>query len=131
MLRRTYRLAERLVLPGYRLVRGFVGRFTMTWRARRRPCRIVVGANGIFDRGWIPTDVEYLNLLRQEHWERYFVEGSIDSILAEHVWEHLTEAEGLDVAARNAYHEANDEWASAEYRMDVAATLAKRCLEGM
>jgi len=42
-----------------------------------------------------------------------------------------TEAEGLDAAARNAYHEANDEWASAEYRMDVASTLAKRCLEGM
>jgi CO/xanthine dehydrogenase FAD-binding subunit len=42
-----------------------------------------------------------------------------------------TEAEGLDVAARNAYHEANDEWASAEYRMDVAATLSKRCLEGL
>ncbi len=40
-----------------------------------------------------------------------------------------TEAEGLEAAARNAYHEANDEWASAEYRMDVAATLAKRCLE--
>ncbi len=40
-----------------------------------------------------------------------------------------TEAEGLDAAARNAYHEANDDWASAEYRMDVAATLAKRCLE--
>jgi CO/xanthine dehydrogenase FAD-binding subunit len=32
-------------------------------------------------------------------------------------------------AARNAFHEATDEWASAEYRMDVAATLAKRCLE--
>jgi CO/xanthine dehydrogenase FAD-binding subunit len=40
-----------------------------------------------------------------------------------------TESEGLDAAARNAYHEANDEWASAEYRMDVASTLAKRCLE--
>jgi len=40
-----------------------------------------------------------------------------------------TEAEGLDAAARNAYHEATDEWASAEYRMDVAATLAKRCLK--
>jgi len=38
------------------------------------------------------------------------------------------EAEGLDAAARNAYHEAQDDWASAEYRMDVAATLAKRCL---
>ena len=42
-----------------------------------------------------------------------------------------TEAEGLESAARNAYHEANDEWASAEYRMDVAATLAKRCLENI
>jgi CO/xanthine dehydrogenase FAD-binding subunit len=49
-----------------------------------------------------------------------------------------TEADGIDAsinsaqaAARNAYHEAQDEWASAEYRMDVAATLAKRCMEGM
>jgi aerobic carbon-monoxide dehydrogenase medium subunit len=52
-----------------------------------------------------------------------------------------TETEGVDAsamdnllpsaqaAARNAFHEATDEWASAEYRMDVAATLAKRCLE--
>jgi CO/xanthine dehydrogenase FAD-binding subunit len=42
-----------------------------------------------------------------------------------------TEAEGADTAAKNAYHEATDEWASAEYRMDVASTLAKRCLEGL
>jgi len=42
-----------------------------------------------------------------------------------------TEAEGLETAARNAFHEATDEWASAEYRMDVAATLAKRCLESL
>jgi len=42
-----------------------------------------------------------------------------------------TEAEGLEDAARNAFHEAADEWASAEYRMDVAATLAKRCLESL
>jgi putative selenate reductase FAD-binding subunit len=40
-----------------------------------------------------------------------------------------TEADGLEIAANNAYQEANDEWASAEYRMDVAATLARRCLE--
>jgi CO/xanthine dehydrogenase FAD-binding subunit len=39
-----------------------------------------------------------------------------------------TEAEGLETAARNAFHEATDEFASAEYRMDVATTLAKRCL---
>jgi len=40
-----------------------------------------------------------------------------------------TESDGLDTSARNAFHEATDEWASAEYRMDVAATLIKRCLE--
>ena len=40
-----------------------------------------------------------------------------------------TEAEGVEVAARNAFHEATDEWAWAEYRMPAAATLAKRCLE--
>jgi putative selenate reductase FAD-binding subunit len=42
-----------------------------------------------------------------------------------------TESEGLESAARNAYHEANDEWASAEYRMDIAAVLSKRCLEAI
>jgi putative selenate reductase FAD-binding subunit len=42
-----------------------------------------------------------------------------------------TEADGLETAAKNAYHEAADEWASAEYRMDVAATLAKRALESL
>ena len=39
-----------------------------------------------------------------------------------------TEAEGVEAAALNAFHEAADEWASAEYRMDIAAILAKRCL---
>jgi probable selenate reductase FAD-binding subunit len=40
-----------------------------------------------------------------------------------------TEADGLESAAKNTFHEAADQWASAEYRIDVAATLAKRCLE--
>jgi putative selenate reductase FAD-binding subunit len=38
---------------------------------------------------------------------------------------------GVVEAARNAAHEATDEWASAEYRSDVAAVLAKRCLDGI
>ena len=40
-----------------------------------------------------------------------------------------TESEGLATAARNAFHEATDNYASAEFRMDVASTLAKRCDE--
>jgi len=35
---------------------------------------------------------------------------------------------GMEAAARNAFAEAADEWASAEYRSQVAAVLAKRCL---
>ena len=42
-----------------------------------------------------------------------------------------TEAEGAETAARNAFHEAGDEYASADYRMDTAATLARRCLSGL
>ncbi len=39
-----------------------------------------------------------------------------------------TEPDGVEAAARSAYSHAADEWASAEYRSDVAATLALRCL---
>jgi len=39
-----------------------------------------------------------------------------------------TESEGVEAAAKNAFREAADEYASAEYRMEMAAALAKRCL---
>ena len=39
------------------------------------------------------------------------------------------EAEGLETAARSAYAHAGDEWASAEYRQEMAALLARRGLE--
>jgi len=35
----------------------------------------------------------------------------------------------VQAAARNASHDAADEWASSEYRIDIAAVLAKRCLD--
>ena len=38
---------------------------------------------------------------------------------------------GLQAAARNAFSEAADEWATKEYRSEVAAVLAKRCLDSM
>jgi len=36
---------------------------------------------------------------------------------------------GLEEAVRNAAADSGDEWASAEYRSEIAAVLAKRCLE--
>jgi predicted SAM-dependent methyltransferase len=84
------------------LVRA-IGRKYRGWRnARRirssldvRPLRIVLGASSTFDPGWIPTEIGALNILHPKDWERFFQPDSIDAMLAEHVWEHLTEAEGL------------------------------------
>lgn len=42
-----------------------------------------------------------------------------------------TASDDVASAARNAFHEATDDYGSAEYRMDVASTLAKRCLESI
>jgi CO/xanthine dehydrogenase FAD-binding subunit len=37
-------------------------------------------------------------------------------------------SDGIDAAAKNAYSLAEDEWASAEYRQEMASVLAVRCL---
>jgi len=39
------------------------------------------------------------------------------------------EDRGADVACRDAYYEADDQWASAVYRREVAPRLALRCLD--
>ena len=40
-----------------------------------------------------------------------------------------TEAAGVDVAAGNAYSQAEDQWASAAYRQEVAGVLTRRCMQ--
>ncbi|MDQ3828940.1 MAG: hypothetical protein M3361_06465 [Candidatus Tectomicrobia bacterium] len=67
--------------------------------ARQPQKRIEVGASGRFDRGWLPTNKDFLNLLKPTDWARLFPPASLDAILAEHVWEHLTEQEGLIAAS--------------------------------
>ena len=72
--------------------------------AKQKPCRIIVGAGAsdLFDEGWIHTDIDVLNLTKPGDWKRFCRPGSIAAILAEHVWEHLTEEEGI-IAARTCY----------------------------
>lgn len=38
------------------------------------------------------------------------------------------EPDGAELAAKDAYSEAGDQWASAEYRSETASVLVKRCL---
>ncbi len=40
-------------------------------------------------------------------------------------------AEGAEIAARSAYSQAGDSWASAEYRQDVAGILTRRTLQSV
>lgn len=63
-----------------------------------RPIRIVLGAGEIAIPGWILTNVDQLNILVDRDWRRFFAPDSVDAILAEHVWEHLSAQEGIEAA---------------------------------
>ncbi|KAA0989660.1 class I SAM-dependent methyltransferase [Dyadobacter aurulentus] len=76
--------------------------FQLTTYDRTKPINMVVGSMYSVYKGWIHSDIETLNLLKQSDWAKYFDENSIDRILAEHVWEHLTPEEGK-LAFRHCY----------------------------
>jgi len=63
------------------------------------PRKIIIGAGNQRWPGWQPTQQEDLDLLRRRTWVSRFSPGAIDALLCEHVWEHLTEAEGRAAAA--------------------------------
>jgi predicted SAM-dependent methyltransferase len=70
--------------------------------SRMHSRRIIVGSAGIPLEGWVATDKDIIDLLREETWRRYFQPESLDAILGEHVWEHLTTEEAA-IAARTCY----------------------------
>ncbi|MBM7839173.1 putative SAM-dependent methyltransferase [Alkalihalobacillus xiaoxiensis] len=62
--------------------------------------RIVIGAGEHNNNPtWLQTQEEQLNLLNRSKWEEHFPQSSLQAILAEHVWEHLTYEEGVQAAA--------------------------------
>jgi len=68
--------------------------FQLTSYDPAKPVNMVVGSMFSVYKGWIHSDIETLNLLKESDWKKYFKENAIDRILAEHVWEHLTDEEG-------------------------------------
>ena len=81
-----------------KLIAGFLkkpySQFQLSTYDPAQPVRLVIGSGYSFIKGWILTDIETLNILKKEDWAVYFPENTVDRILAEHVWEHFTEAEG-------------------------------------
>lgn len=64
--------------------------------------KVSVGAGSIQIPGWLNTDIDTLDVLKRRDWKRQFKRDTIDTILAEHVWEHLTPEDGL-LAAKNCF----------------------------
>jgi predicted SAM-dependent methyltransferase len=56
--------------------------------------KIIVGAGGTQQDGWLSLNEEDLDIADAGAWGRLFAPNSIDAICAEHVWEHLTLDEG-------------------------------------
>lgn len=86
-------------IPGLRKGVNAVNQLINEWQFAARvknaeSLKIVIGSSGIFDEGWIPSEAYYLHLLKPADWQRFFKKDSIDALLAEHVWEHLSLHDG-------------------------------------
>lgn len=64
--------------------------------------QLVVGAGRTAFPGWFSTDIDTLNVLIREDFEKYFHTRKIDKVLAEHMVEHLT-PEGVRLFAKHLY----------------------------
>ncbi|TKD66457.1 class I SAM-dependent methyltransferase [Pseudalkalibacillus hwajinpoensis] len=70
----------------------------------REAIKVVIGAGEHSNNpDWIQTQEAELDLLNEVHWKSRFKVNSIEAILAEHVWEHLTYEEGK-AAALNCFN---------------------------
>lgn len=97
-------------MPVKRLVRPFYAPLLRRWRRKRQilserrrirnevlhkmeqggAVKVVIGAGQTRFEGWISTDVPALDVRNSNHWRDLFPPASIDRMLAEHVFEHLT-----------------------------------------
>ncbi len=61
---------------------------------RQTKIKLNIGSAGINnDLEWYPTDKENLDITKEEDWQKILSSLRIDNIVAEHVWEHLTQKE--------------------------------------
>jgi len=68
------------------------------WTLRKQinaasPLKVVLGAGPTTFPGWFQTDKELLDVTLPGDWSALFEPNSIDSLLSEHMLEHLTDAE--------------------------------------
>lgn len=90
MIRTTRRMARGLLQP----VRHAVRRLAVQAQVRAlRPLNVILGAGSVKMPGWVATDSDVLDVRSPRAWKRVFTPGSIDRLMAEHLFEHLSDAE--------------------------------------
>lgn len=87
-----------MTLQGLKLrLRNFIGFF----RAVKR--KFNIGSAGVNpDSAWFATDIHTLNITKDGDWFKHLFFLRLDNIMAEHVWEHLTDAD-TELANRNCF----------------------------
>lgn len=55
-----------------------------------------------FENGWFLSDIDTLNILSKESWNKNLQSKKAKNIMAEHVWEHLSYEDGLK-GAKNCF----------------------------
>ena len=63
---------------------------------------LAVGKNSHCMDGWIAAKNDEIDVVEVTSWSNFFQKSSVDAILAENVWEHLSQSEGR-IAARNSF----------------------------
>jgi predicted SAM-dependent methyltransferase len=89
-----FRLSKRV----YFAWRRGVGTRRLRRRLKQRPWNLTLGAGDLVEEGWVPTEIYELDITRERDWQRFFAPGSVDAMLAEHVWEHLEPADAVEAA---------------------------------
>lgn len=58
-----------------------------------KPLNVILGSGPVTYPGWIATDSEVLDVISVRDWKRLFPPCSIDRLMAEHLFEHLSDSE--------------------------------------
>lgn len=62
----------------------------LLWKNKNAKVKnIVIGSGHTHLRGWISTEVTFLDITLDDDWARFFNPGTIDRVLSEHVFEHI------------------------------------------
>ncbi|MDN5940324.1 MAG: hypothetical protein L0H94_00455 [Nitrospira sp.] len=68
-----------------------------------RPLNVILGAGPVGMKGWIATDSEILDVTSDRDWKRLFSPCSIDRLMAEHLFEHLSDSD-CTTAFKECFH---------------------------